>query len=343
MANEQNQPDQTQQNTFVYLMTNPDGSFKTDRIIISKSQSYPKIFTFKVIGSNLVNSFMSIFDLDYSKSVESNKVSQIIGAVSIFKLTPALYSKISSNSDLSDMNVVLDSSKQAYGIIKRFLLTNPENLTNTFNEVIAYVDTYVKTQLSKYDITDDCFMTDINVAMFLMLSGKQKMYQPGVADFIVKQAGNAIPQSQLRQPIVVPEKKGLFSFLHKEQSQPQAGKITPAKPQKSKKIKEDNDIDLEISSLEDKVGKTEKTGFFGMIWKKWKEDAWESPETHSKRVEEINKEINEKLDLEKKKLDLIERRQKIKREIANKNNTPEEKSDNEDSSQQSEESDEEQD
>ena len=162
MVDGQIEQNKVQENTFVYLMTAPDGSFKTDRIIISKSQSYPKIFSLKIIGQELINSFIPIFDLDYSKAVEEDKVSQIIGAISIFKITPDLYSKIVSNSDLSDMNVVLDSSKQAYGIIKRFLLTNPENFSNTFNEVVAYVDTYIKAQLIKYNIQDDSFITDIN-------------------------------------------------------------------------------------------------------------------------------------------------------------------------------------
>lgn len=304
MADVQNQ---MSENTFVYLMTNPDGSFKTDRIIISKSQSYPKIFSFKVIGSNLVNSFIPIFDLDYSKSVEPDKVSQIIGAVSIFKITPELYSKIATNSDLSDMNVVLDSSKQTYGIIKRFLLTNPENLTNTFNEVIAYVDTYVKTQLTKYEITDDMFITDINVTMFLMFAGKQKMYQPGVTEFIVNQSSNAIPQSQLK-PINIPQKKkGFFSFLHKTSIKKHT--------KKTKVSSEKSDIENEIAKLEKKVGKSEKTGLIGAIFEKWKEDAWESPKTHQARVEEKNKEIKEKLDLENKKLDIIERKRKIKKGI----------------------------
>lgn len=320
MADVQNQ---MEQNTFVYLMTNPDGSFKTDRIIISKSQSYPKIFTLKIIGSELVSSFTPIFDLDYSKSVEPDKVSQIIGAVSIFKITPDLYAKITANSDLSDMNVVLDSSKQAYGLIKRFLLTNPENLTNTFNEVVAYVDTYIKTQLRKYEITDDAFITDINVAMFLMLSGKQKVYQPGVTEFIAKQASNSIPQSQLRTQVAVEEtKKGFFSFLHKPstQNQPEIKSNQPKIKPKQPKIKAKDNLDLsverDIAKAEKDFETPEKTGFLKAAFQKWKEDAWESPEEHKRRVDQKNSEIEDKLKLERERLDLISRKNKLKKEMS---------------------------
>lgn len=306
MADDKNQ-NQTMENTFVYLMTNPDGSFKTDRIIISKSQSYPKIFTIKVIGSDLVNSFTPIFDLDYSKSVEPDKVSQIIGAVSIFRISQDVYSKIASNSDLSDMNVVLDSSKETYGIIKRFLLTNPENLTNTLNEVVAYVDTYVKTQLTKYEITDDNFVNDINIAMFLMLSGKQKLYQPGVTDFIINQSNNVIPQSQIVKPVVEPQRKGIFSFLHNKTSTNK--QQVKSKPQKMA-------VDDELSLLDKKVGKPKSSSIIGSIFQTWKEDAWESQKTHQARVEQKNKEIAEKLELEKKKLEIIERKHKLEKDLS---------------------------
>ncbi len=316
---QQNQTQQPTPQTFVYLMTNPDGSFRTDRIIISKSQSYPKIFTFKVIGSELVNSFIPIFDLDYSKSVEPEKVSQIIGAVSIFKINPDLYQKIVSNSDLSDMNVVLDSSKTLYGIIKRFLLTNPENLANTLNEVVAYVDTYVKAQLAKYEVSDDQFITDINTAMFLMLSGKQKLYQSGVVDFIKGQANNLIPPSQLPQQIKEPQKKGFFSFFTKNKD----GKVKQAQPpktnKKATKDKDDLEFEKEMSKLDKEIGKPEKPSLFRAIWQKWIEESWESPETHQRRVEQKKKEMEDKLEIEREKLELIEKKQALKEKMKKKN------------------------
>jgi hypothetical protein len=300
-------------------MTNPDGSFKTDRIIISRSSSYPKIFTLKVIGTELVNSFIPIFDLDYSKSVETDKVSQIIGAVSVFKIDPELYTKIVSNSDLSDMNVVLDSSKTLYGIIKRFLLTNPENMTNTLNEVMAYVDTYVKTQLAKYNITDDAFVTDINIAMFLMFAGKQKLYQPGVSDFIINQSKNKIPADQIAPSQQKPEKKSWFSFFKKSGQTKEVKKSEDEKKTSSRIYRKDSDIEKEeeaiekeIEKLEKKIGKPGKTGFWHAVWERWKEDAWESLDERERRLELQRKEIENKLKLEKEKLDLIAYKKKLR-------------------------------
>jgi len=189
-------------------------------------------------------------------------------------------------------------------------------MTNTLNEVMAYVDTYVKTQLAKYQITDDAFVTDINVAMFLMFAGKQKLYQPGVSDFILNQSQNKIPVYQLGLPQQKPEKKGLFSFFNKPKQvkQPSLSEPAPQPQNISKKKKKDeyNDVEKEIAELEKKIGKPEKTGFWHAVWEKWKEEAWESPEERERRLELQRKEIENKLKLEKEKLDLIAYKKKLR-------------------------------
>jgi len=281
------------ESTFSFIISRKDGSFKPDRIVISQSSSYPKIITVKIVGTELFAYFSNLFDLDSSTSVDSASANQIIGAYSVFKITPELYDSISKNKDLSDMNVVIDSSKQVYGIIKRFLLSNPENFQKTLNEAIAYIDTYIKTQLSKYNITDDMFVVDAKQTTFILFAGKQKQYESDALSSLIKnQANNKVPE--VPKP-TVPPKKGFFAsiFGKKEQKEKiKDVKITQKnieKQQKQINSKEEADLEKEIKELEKNISSEPKhKGVFALSLQQWKEDAFEPIEKRDKRLSLIH-------------------------------------------------------
>lgn len=271
-------------NTFVFLITKEDGTFKPDRIILSCSSTYPKIFALKVLGIELITNFNMLFDVDVSKAIDPKKSNQIIGAISVFKIPQNVYNQISKNEDLSDMNIVLNSSKDIYGIIKRFLLTNNENYSKSINEVIAYIDVEIKTQLIKYGVKDEDFVTDHNLIMFLMLSGKQKPYSEEAQNMVSSQYKNT------------------------KDSQSEA---------KNTNQYSESSLDKELSAINKTTGKTKGRSVWKSLWDYFKEHAIETPEERKRRVETEMEEAKSKLELEDKKLDLIERRKKLRESMEN--------------------------
>lgn len=330
------------ESTFSFIISRSDGSFKPDRIIISHSLSYPKIITVKIVGNELVSYFSNLFDLDLSVSVDPNIANQIIGAYSVFKITPEMYDSITKNKDLSDMNVVIDSSKQVYGIIKRFLLSNPENFQKTLNEAIAYIDTYIKTQLSKYNISDDMFLSDPKQTTFILFIGKQKQYESDALSSLIKnQYDNKVPEVQ--KPPVVETKKGFFAsiFGKKEPKEKiKDVKITQKnleKQQKQIKSKEEADLEREIKELEKSINSEPKhKGILALSFQHWKEKEFEPLEKRNQRLELEHKEAQYKLDIARQKLDLIKKKKELKEKISNSsnvNNTNNQQSNNEEEEQ----------
>jgi len=318
------------ESTFSFIISRKDGSFKPDRIVISQSSSYPKIITIKIVGSELVIYFSNLFDLDSSTSVDSASANQIIGAYSVFKITPELYDSISKNKDLSDMNIVIDSSKQVYGIIKRFLLSNPENFQKTLNEAIAYIDTYIKTQLSKYNITDDMFVNDAKQTTFILFAGKQKQYESDVLSSLIKnQANNKVPEILKPTP---PPKKGFFASIFGSKPKnpvPQSPNVkinekidqkSLEKKQKKKSKSEEDELEKEVKGLENQINSKPKSGgIFHAIFQTWKEDAFEPLEKREKRIELEHKEQQHKLDIANQKLELIKKKKELKNNDKDKN------------------------
>jgi len=319
------------ESTFSFIISRKDGSFKPDRIVISQSSSYPKIMTIKIVGSELFAYFSNLFDLDLSTSVDATSANQIIGAYSVFKITPESYDSISKNKDLSDMNVVIDSSKQVYGIIKRFLLSNPENFQKTLNEAIAYIDTYIKTQLSKYNITDDMFVSDAKQTTFILFAGKQKQYESDTLSSLIKnQANNKVPE--VPKP-TVPPKKGFFASIFGSKPKnpaPQSSNVKinekidqkslENKQKKKSKIEED-ELEREVKDLENQINtKPKGRGIFSAILQTWKEDAFEPIEKRDKRLEIEHKEQQYKIDIARQKLELTKKKKELKDKLKNDSN-----------------------
>ena len=327
------------ESTFSFIISRKDGSFKPDRIVISQSSSYPKILTVKIVGSELFTYFSNLFDLDSSTSVDSASANQIIGAYSVFKISPELYDSITKNKDLSDMNVVIDSSKQVYGIIKRFLLSNPENFQKTLNEAIAYIDTYIKTQLSKYNITDDMFVVDAKQTTFILFAGKQKQYDSdALSSLVINQVNNKVPE--VPKPTPSP-KKGFFASIfgsNPKNTVPQSSNVkinekinqkSIEKDQKKKTKNEEDELEKEIKDLENKINaKPESGGIFHALFQAWKEDAIEPLEKREKRLELEHKEQQYKLDVAMKKLELLKRKKELKDRLKDKNNDKDKNSGN---------------
>jgi len=323
------QSDILEESTFSFIISRKDGSFKPDRIVISQSLSYPKILTIKIVGTELVPYFSNLFDLDLSASVDAPSANQIIGAYSVFKITPELYDSITKNKDLSDMNVAIDSSKQVYGVIKRFLLSNPENFQKTLNEAVAYIDTYIKTQLSKYNIQEDMFVIDPKQTLFLLFAGKQKQYESDTLSSLIKnQADNKVPE--VPKPIT-PPKKGFFASLFGSKPKTQVTAMPNIKPnekidqktleKKQNKItkKEKDELEKEIKDLEKQIDtKPKGRGILSAIWNTWKEDAFEPIEKREKRIELEHKEQQYKLDLANQKLELLKKKKDLKEKLKNK-------------------------
>jgi len=312
-----------EESTFSFIISRKDGSFKPDRVVISQSSAYPKIMTIKIVGNELVEYFSPLFDLDLSASVDANYANQIIGAYSVFKITPELYDSITQNKDLSDMNLVVDSSKQVYGIIKRFLLSNPENFQKALNEAIAYIDTYIKTQLSKYNITDDMFVIGAKQTMFLLFIGKQKQYDSdALSSLVINQVNNKIPE--VPKP-TQPPKKGFFASIFGSKPKnpvPQSPGVkinekinqkSIEKEQKKKTKNEEDELEKEIKDLENKINaKPESRGIFHSLFQAWKEDAIEPLEKREKRIELEHKEQQYKLDIARQKLELLKKKKELK-------------------------------
>jgi hypothetical protein len=308
------------ESTFSFLMTKKDGSFKPDRIIISPSPSHPRITTLKIIGTELVSYFSPLFDIDLSSSIDPGVANQIIGAYSVFKITPDLYDSITKNKDLSDMNVVIDSSKQVYGVIKRFLLSNPENFQKTLNEAIAYINTYIKTQLSKYNITDDMFITDAKLALFIIFAGKQKQYESDALSLLIKnQADNKVPEVPKPE---VKQKKGFFqSLFEKKEKEPKIDQKTLEKKEKEQEKKEEEEYEKEVKKLEEEIKSSGKhRGILSSVFQQWKEDAFETQKNRERRIKLEKEEAQAKIDIEKQKLELISKKKAIKEKLKNKQN-----------------------
>ena len=330
------QSDISEESTFSFIISRKDGSFKPDRIVISQSLSYPKILTIKIVGSELVPYFSNLFDLDLSASVDAPSANQIIGAYSVFKITPELYDSITKNKDLSDMNVAIDSSKQVYGVIKRFLLSNPENFQKTLNEAVAYIDTYIKTQLSKYSISDDMFVPDPKQTLFLLFAGKQKQYESDTLSSLIKnQADNKIPE--VPRP-VTPPKKGFFASIFGPKPKPSVTATPNIKPnekidqktleKKQNKInkKEKDELEKEIKDLEKQIEtKPKGRGILSTIWETWREDAFEPIEKREKRIELEHKEQQYKLDLANQKIELLKKKKELKEKLKNNDSDNKEK------------------
>ena len=311
------------ESTFSFIISRKDGSFKPDRVVISQSPAYPKIMTIKIVGNELVEYFSPLFDLDLSASVDVNYANQIIGAYSVFKIAPELYKSITQNKDLSDMNLVIDSSKQVYGIIKRFLLSNPENFQKALNEAIAYIDTYIKTQLSKYNITDDMFVIGAKQTMFLLFIGKQKQYESNDLSSLVKnQVENKIPEVPKPTP---PPKKGFFASIFGPKSKSSVQPSTDIKTnikinqktieKKQNKTKKDEEeaLEKEIKELEEQINKKpKKRGILSAIFQTFKEEEFESLEKREKRLELEHKEQQYKLDVARQKLELLKKKKELK-------------------------------
>jgi len=319
------------ESTFSFIISRKDGSFKPDRVVISQSSAYPKIMTLKIVGNELVEYFSPLFDLDLSASVDANYANQIIGAYSVFKITPELYESITQNKDLSDMNLVVDSSKQVYGVIKRFLLSNPENFQKALNEAIAYIDTYIKTQLSKYNITDDMFVIGAKQTIFLLFIGKQKQYESNALSSLIKnQVENKIPEAPKPTP---PPKKGFFASLFGSKNKPSAKPSTDIKTnvkinqkileKKQKKANKDEEeaLEKEIKELEEQINtKPKNKGILSAIFQTWKEEEFESLEKREKRLELEHKEQQYKLDVARQKLELLKKKKELKDKLKTGNN-----------------------
>jgi hypothetical protein len=143
-----------------------------DRIIFSNSDLIPKILITRVIGESLFNKVKSFVDVEMSRYVVLGAENQIVGASITFKVSPETFQKIINNQDLLDTTFSIGTDRIIYCTIKKFLFTNNQNVINTINEAISFIDVYMKTQLSKYGVTETDFIADRENQILLQYSGK---------------------------------------------------------------------------------------------------------------------------------------------------------------------------
>jgi hypothetical protein len=187
----------------IFLHIDPNTKQQSfERVIISGSDIDSRTFIFRVVGEGMVDIFKKILvSIDLSHTTNISADQQLVGGVTVFKIDPEMMEKMFQNSDLSEINIVVDSGKTVYGILRRFLITDEKNYEKTVNEIINYMEIYSKTILSKYGITSEKYLTNYDEIMFLIFGGTQKSGNPTTPQTIITGVNQQLKNGiDLQQP-----------------------------------------------------------------------------------------------------------------------------------------------
>lgn len=141
-----------------------------DRLIFMSLPDKPYLNFIKIIDRKFIDLFSNFVSIDISRFVEKENATEIIGGFSVFKIDPDRMEEISKNQELMDISFVI-TSNGIFGVLKKFLYTNNEEMVNSISEINAYIDVEVKTQFAKYGIVGSSFLIDREMALFIALSG----------------------------------------------------------------------------------------------------------------------------------------------------------------------------
>lgn len=182
-----------------------------ERLIFMSLPDNPSLTFVKIIDKTFINIFSKFMNVDMSRFVAKETYNQIVGGIIAFKISPDIMDKISENEDILDASFVV-TSMGIFCILKKFLYTNDTQINNTLSEISAYIDIEIKTQFEKYGITNDDFLVNREMSLFLALSGvqtyklddetKEKVKKSYFNLFRKKTPKKEIPKEQL-----IPEEK----------------------------------------------------------------------------------------------------------------------------------------
>ncbi|MEM3859794.1 MAG: hypothetical protein QW478_10390, partial [Candidatus Micrarchaeaceae archaeon] len=254
---------------------------------------------------------------------------QIIGAFVVIKITPEMLTTLATQQEMLD-STYLTNDIGIFLVLKKFLWTNDVQLFNTMSEIEAYLSVVINNQLQKYNIPEEAFIKNRELALFLTLSSKQVVsITPELAEKVGFVNKLLFWRKEAMQPKPKePEKKK--EQIVKETPKPQETKPIEAESKvlnnpilKDKKTINDNlateeDKEFEKSYKEvDEATKSKKEPNEGwLIVKNFLKDIFVPEHVINdveKEKEKLRKKENERLELERKKIELAKKKEEYKK------------------------------
>ncbi|MEM4114760.1 MAG: hypothetical protein QXP59_01965 [Saccharolobus sp.] len=300
-----------------------------DRIIFLNTENNPKIHFIKIIGKDFVNTFSQFLNIGLSRFITEETKNQIIGAFVVIKITPEMLTTLATEQEMLD-STYLTNDIGIFLVLKKFLWTNDVQLFNTMSEIEAYLSVVINNQLQKYNIPEEAFVKNRELALFLTLSSKQVIsITPETAEKLSLVNKLLFWRKEAMQPKPKePEKKK--EQIEKEPPKPQETKSaeTESKVLSNPILKDRQTINNNLAIEEDKefeksykeideATKSKKEPSEGwLIVKNFLKDIFVPQHVINEAEEEkekIKKRENERLELERKKIELAKKKAEYKK------------------------------